>query len=102
AADLDLKAVFDYTKPKVEPTHTVVFSYAADHPGALHLGDDHSLAVTVAADALSCHAEIRLVGEELSGTLNLRQEPATLTAHMAGAGNELGEHAIRALEDIFS
>ncbi len=102
AADLKLEAEFDYTKPKAEPTHTVVFSYAADHPGALHLGDDHSLAVTVAADALSCHAEIKLIGEDLSGTLNLRQEPATLTAHMASAGGELEEHALRALEDAFN
>jgi uncharacterized protein (TIGR03545 family) len=102
AADLNLKAVFDYTKPDVEPTHTVVFSYSADHPGALHLGDDHSLAVTVAAQALSCHAEIKLIGEELSGTLNLWQDPATLTAHIESPGGELGEHAASALEDIVS
>jgi uncharacterized protein (TIGR03545 family) len=102
AADLNLKAVFDYTKPDAEPMHLLVVSYAAEHPAALRLGDDHSLAVSVAADSVSCHAEIKLVGEELSGTLNLRQEPATLTAHMDSAGGDLAEHAVRALEDVFS
>jgi hypothetical protein len=74
----------------------------AAHPATLHLGDEHSLAVSVAADSLSCHAEMKLVGEELSGELNLRQEPATLTAHLEAAGGELEEHAVHALEDIVS
>jgi uncharacterized protein (TIGR03545 family) len=102
AADLNLKAVFDYTKPDAEPTHTVVFSYAADHPGAMHLGNEQSFAVSVAAQAMSCHVELKLIGEELSGTLHLWQEPATLTAHIGGGAGEVAEHAVSALEDVFS
>ena len=102
AADLDLKAVFDATQPDAEPTHSVILSYTAAHPATLHLGDEHSFALAVAADSLSCHAELKLVGEQLSGALNLRQEPATLTARVDAASGQLEKHAVQALEDICS
>ena len=84
AADLDLKAVFDYTNPQTEPVHEVVLSYAATHPEPLSLGNDNSLSVTVSAEKLICRAEFRLVGEAITGKVNLRQDPVKVAAKLGG------------------
>jgi len=102
AADLDLKLVFDYTKPAVEPVHQLSLSYAVSSPSPMHLGDDSSLAVTVSAERLACRAELKLVGESLTGTLKFRQDPVHMTASLKTANAQVEEHVTTALTDIFS
>lgn len=101
AADLDLKVVFDYTQPDTEAVHQLSLSYAVSNPGPLHLGDDGSLAVSVAADRLACRAELKLVGESLTGTLKFRQEPVHMTASLKNSNADVAEHVTSALTDIF-
>ena len=101
-ADVDLKVVFDYTNPDVEPSHEVFLTYAAGHAPPTKLGDDKSLAVTVTAEKLVCKAQLKLVGESLTGTLHFQQEPAVLTAKLAGDQSQLQAHVIQALNDIFA
>ena len=102
AADLDFKAVFDYTNPNSEPVHQILLSYAAPSPAPTHLGDDSSLAVTVAAEKLACRAELKLVGESLSGTLKFRQDSVRMTAKLKSSNAQVDEHVTLALADIFS
>ncbi len=101
AADLDLKVVFDYTQADAEPVHQVSLSYAVANPSPMQLGDEGSLAVTVAADKLACRAELKLIGESLTGTLKFRQEPVHMTASLKNANAQVEEHVTTALADIF-
>jgi uncharacterized protein (TIGR03545 family) len=100
AADLDLKVVFDYTDPQKEPVHTVLLSYSTAHPEPLSLGNQSSLSVTVSAEKLTCRAELRLVGDAISGKVNLRQEPAKLAVKLGGKG-KVDPHIAEAVADIF-
>lgn len=102
AADLDLKVVFDYTNPDSEPVHQVALSYVVSNPGPMHLGDDDSFAVAVEAEKLACRAELKLIGESLTGTINFRQEPVRMTAKLKSANGEVAGHVGAALTDIFS
>ena len=102
AADLDLKVVFDYTNPDSAPVNQLSLSYGAASPDPMHLGDDDSLAVTVAAEKLACRAELKLIGESLTGTLNFRQDPVKLTAKLKTANAQVDEHVTEAITDIFS
>ncbi|HEY3964787.1 MAG TPA: TIGR03545 family protein [Planctomycetaceae bacterium] len=101
-ADVDLKVVFDYTNPDVEPSHEVFLTYTAGHAPPLHLGDDGSLAVTVTGEKLTCRAQLKLVGESLTGTLQFQQQPATLTAKLGGDRSQVDSHVIEGINDIFA
>src|SRR5262249_7916495 len=60
------------------------------NPETLNLGDENSLAVKVAGDKLTCRAELKLVGEALSGKITVQESPAHVTARFGGkegAGN---------------
>lgn len=102
AADLDAKVVFDYTNPDTEPIHQVSLNYAVSKPSPMHLGDDETLAVTVAAERLACRAELKLVGESLTGTINFRQEPVRMTARLKSSNAQVDEHVTMALTDLFN
>ena len=102
AADLDLKVVFDYTNPDSEPIHQVSLNYAVSNPGPTQLGDDKSLAVSVEAERLACQAELKLVGESLTGMIKFRQEPVKMTAKLGSDNAHVDEHIAAAIADIFS
>lgn len=100
-ADLDLKVVFDYTEADREPTHEVLLSYSTPHPAALKLGDDSSLRVDVSAEKLTCRAELRLIGEEISGKIHFHQEPAKLEAKLGGKAGQIDPRIATAVTDVF-
>jgi uncharacterized protein (TIGR03545 family) len=102
AADVNLKAVFDYTNPEFEPSHEVLLTYSALGGEPTELGDASSLAISVAAQKLACRAEVKLVGETISGKLTFRQEPVTLSARLGGESSKLDKHVAQAFADIVS
>jgi len=101
AGTFDLQAAFDYTNPQTEPVHLVLLRYEAAHPEPLSLGDESSLLVSVSAEKLTCHAELRLAGDDISGKVNLRQEPAKLSAKLGGKASKVDPHIAAAVTDIF-
>ena len=101
AADLDLKAIFDYTDPQSEPKHEVLLSYAANNPDALNLGSEDLLSVSVSGEKLICRAELKLIGEAITGKVILKQAPAHLTAKLGGKAAEVDPHLNAVVADIF-
>lgn len=100
AVDADLKAVFDYTNPKTDPSHEVLLSYRANDGESTELGDANSLAIRVTAGQVACRAEVKLVGEAITGKLHLRQTPVTLAARLGGESSKIDQHVAQVFADI--
>jgi uncharacterized protein (TIGR03545 family) len=97
--EFDLKAVADYTRPDAEPQHSVVCSYSTEQVSPLRMGDEKSLLIDVAAKKLVCHAEIKLVGEHLSGQIHLEEQQASLTPTLGGQLAKLPPPAMDSIHD---
>ncbi len=75
-ADIQLKAVLDYTRET--PVNELVLTYSAARKNQLRLGDPDNLAVAVSADKTDWRVELLNTGEALDGRLMFRQQPVSL------------------------
>ncbi len=77
---VQLKAVLDYTKDV--PEHQLLLSYKEPRPDERDIGKPESIQLAVASRASECIANLKLVGDDLSGQIDYRQALESITAKL--------------------
>lgn len=94
ALNVQLKAVLDYTKDV--PEHQLVLSYKEPRPDARNIGKPESIQLAMASRASECVANLKLVGDDLSGQIDYRQALESITATL-GTKRFKGDERVRSV-----
>ena len=94
ALDVQLKAVLDYTKDV--PEHQLLLSYKEPHPDERDIGKPESIQLAMTSRASECIANLKLVGDDLSGQIDYRQALESITAKL-GTKRFKGDERVRAV-----
>ncbi len=94
ALDVQLKAVLDYTKDV--PEHQLLLSYKEPRPEERDIGKPESIQLAMTSRASECIANLKLVGDELSGQIDYRQALESITAKL-GTKRFKGDERVRAV-----
>jgi uncharacterized protein (TIGR03545 family) len=97
-ADVQMKAELDRTQDI--PSNLLDVAYVLDEATTNRLGDEDSLAVEVRAGATRWNVHIETVGEELTGTVILVQEPVLLIPEMKSDDETLGRLIASSMQNI--
>jgi uncharacterized protein (TIGR03545 family) len=97
-ADVQMKAELDRTEDI--PANILDVAYILDEATTSKLGDDDSLVVEVRAGATRWNVHIETVGEELTGTVVLVQEPVLLIPKMKADDETLGRLIAASMQNI--
>jgi uncharacterized protein (TIGR03545 family) len=76
-SQIEVKAILDQTRP--EAAYELAVAYRNSESMETQIGDDQSLALTVAAAATECRANLRLAGNQLIGKIDLIQSPVRVS-----------------------
>ena len=97
-ADVQMKAELDRTKDV--PANIVDVAYVLDKATTNKLGDDDSLVVEVRAGSTRWNVHLETVGEELTGTVLMVQEPVLLIPEMKADDETLGRLIAASMKNI--
>lgn len=97
-ADVQMKAELDRTKDV--PVNTVDVAYILDQATTNKLGDDDSLVVEVRAGNTRWNVHIETVGDELTGTVVLVQEPVLMIPKTKSDDETLGRLIAASMRNI--
>jgi uncharacterized protein (TIGR03545 family) len=101
-AIVKLHATIDRTQDV--PSNELNLSYELPRPTDEILGDGGSLSILVHAESTEWTANLRTLGEELSGTIVLRQKPVRLTATLKEGTDErlrqIVESSVAAVDEV--
>lgn len=78
--NVQLKAVLDYTKDV--PEHQLLLSYKEPRPDERDIGKPESIQLAMVSRASNCLANLKLVGDDLSGQIDFQQALEGITAKL--------------------
>ncbi|MFT5324440.1 MAG: hypothetical protein ACI8P0_002302 [Planctomycetaceae bacterium] len=97
-ADVQMKAELDRTQDI--PSNILDVAYILDEATTSKLGDDDSLVVEVRAGSTRWNVHIETVGDELTGTVLMVQEPVLLIPEMKADDETLGRLIAASMKNI--
>ncbi len=100
ALNVQLKAVLDFTKEV--PEHQFLLSYKEPRPDERELGNSDSVKLAVASKGLDCLADLKLVGDDLSGRINFRQALESITAKPGDKRFKGDDRVLEVVQDVVS
>lgn len=95
---VQLKAVLDYTKNP--PEHQLVLSYKEPRPEERDIGKPESIQLAMASRASECIANLKLVGDDLSGQIDYRQALESITAKLGTKRFKGDERVLAVIQDV--
>lgn len=98
--DVQLKAVLDYTKPK--PEHELILSYKEPRPDERDVGKPESIQLAMASRATNCLANLKLVGNDLSGQIDYQQALESITAKLGTKRFKGDDRVLAVIQDVVS
>lgn len=97
-ADVQMKAELDRTTDV--SIDEVDLAYVLNQPVTNTLGDDDTLSVEVQAGSTTWNAHIEIIGDELTGTVALVQEPVVMTPEVKGDDETLSRLIASSMQNI--
>lgn len=98
ALDVQLKAVLDYTKEV--PEHQLLLSYKEPRPDERDIGKPESIQLAMASRASECLANLKLVGDDLSGQIDYRQALESITAKLGTKRFKGDDQVLTVIKDV--
>ena len=97
---VNLKAVFDYTKSP--PEHELALVYKEPKGTEQNLGKPESIQLAMTSRATNCRADLKMIGDELSGDLNFKQVLDAVTAKLGTKPFKNDEMVLKVVQDVAS
>lgn len=98
--NVQLKAVLDYTNEI--PVHQLLLSYKEPRPEERNIGKPESIQFAMASRASNCLANLKLVGDELSGRIDYQQALESLTAKLGTKRFQGDDRVLAVIQDVVS
>ena len=98
--NVQLKAVLDYTKEV--PEHQLLLSYKEPRPDERDIGKPESIQLAIASRASECIANLRLVGDDLSGQIDYRQALESISAKLSTKRFKGDERVRAVIQEVVS
>lgn len=98
ALNVQLKAVLDYTKDV--PEHQLLLSYKEPRPDRREIGKPESIQLAMASRASSCLAELKFVGDDLSGQIDYQQALESITAKLGTKRFKGDDRVLAVIQDV--
>jgi hypothetical protein len=98
--NVQLKAVLDYTKSK--PEHQLILSYKEPRPNERDFGKPESIQLAMASHASNCLANLKLIGDNLSGQIDYHQALAGITAKLGTKRFKGDERVLAVIQQVVS
>ncbi len=98
--NVQLKAVLDYTKEK--PEHQLILSYKEPRPDERDIGKPESIQLAMASRASNCLANLKLIGDDLSGQINYQQTLEGITAKLGTKRFKGDERVLSVIQQVVS
>ncbi len=95
---VQLKAVLDYTK--AVPEHELILSYKEPRPDERDIGKPESIQLAMTSRASNCIANLKLVGDELSGQIDYQQALESITAKLGTKRFKNDERVLAVIQDV--
>lgn len=97
---VNLKAVFDYTK--AVPEHELSVVYKEPKGSEQNLGKPESIQLAMTSRATNCRADLKMIGDDLSGDLNFQQALDAVTAKLGTKRFKNDEMVLAVVRDVAS
>ncbi|MCX7421758.1 MAG: TIGR03545 family protein [Planctomycetia bacterium] len=97
---VNLKAVFDYTK--AVPEHELSVVYKEPKGAEQNLGKPESIQLAMTSRATNCRADLKMIGDELSGDLNFQQALDAVTAKLGTKPFKNDQIVLKVVQDVVS
>ena len=97
---VNLKAVFDYTKDV--PEHELSVVYKEPQGAEQNLGKPESIQLAMTSRATNCRADLKMIGDELSGDLNFQQALDAVTAKLGTKPFKNDQIVLKVVQDVVS
>ncbi|MFM9961308.1 MAG: TIGR03545 family protein [Planctomycetaceae bacterium] len=97
---VQLKAVLDYTKDV--PEHHLLLSYKEPRPEERDIGKPESIQLAMTSRASNCVADLKLVGDELTGRIDYQQALESITAKLGTKRFKNDERVLAVIQDVVS
>lgn len=97
---VQLKAVLDYTQDV--PVHELLLSYKEPRPSQQELGKSDSVQLTAQSRGVDCLADLKLVGDDLTGRIDYQQAIDSISAELGGKRFKGDEQVLAVVRDVVS
>ncbi len=98
ALNVQLKAVLDFTQET--PKHQFLLSYKDPRGDDRSLGDPESISLAVGSHATNCVADLKLIGDDLSGQIDFHQVVSTIKAQFGRKRFKRDELVLGVVQDV--
>ena len=98
--NVQLKAVLDYTKSM--PEHQLILSYKEPRPDERDIGKPESIQLAMISRASNCLANLKLIGDDLSGQIDYKQALEGITAKLGTKRFKGDERVLSVIQQVVS
>ena len=98
--NVQLKAVLDYTKDV--PEHQLLLSYKEPRPAERDIGKPESIQLAMVSRASNCLANLKLIGDDLSGQIDYQQALEGITAKLGTKRFKGDARALSVIQEVVS